>query len=74
MTKSESINSDEQTKFKNDLIEYSLDNKEKENEGFEKVFSLKSKNIHNSQFIATEDEDDKLFKLKKVKINENILF
>ena len=82
MTKSESIYSDEQTKFKNDLIGRTLENKEKENDGFGKVFSLKSKNSlslisrgkNSSQFIAEEDEDDKIIQIKKkrrAKINEN---
>ena len=77
MTKSESINSDEQTKFKNDLIGQSLENKE--NYAFGKVFSLKSKNSISgggkisSQIIDEDEQDDKIIEIKrkkKGKINE----
>ena len=75
MTKSETINSDEQTKFKNDLIGHTLENKEKENDVYGKVFSLKSKNSlslisrgkNSSQFIVEEDEDDNIIQIKKKK-------
>jgi len=69
MTKSESITSDEQTKFKNDLIGQTFENKDGDIYG--KVFSLKSKNSlisrekNSSQYIAEEDEEDKIIEIKK---------
>lgn len=71
MTKSESITSDEQTKFKNDLIGQTFENKDGDVYG--KVFSLKSKNSlisrekNSSQYIAEEDEEDKIIEIKKKK-------
>lgn len=71
MTKSESITSDEQTKFKNDLIGQTFENKDGDIYG--KVFSLKSKNSlisrekNSSQYIAEEDEEDKIIEIKKKK-------
>ena len=74
MTKSESITSDEQTKFKNDLIGQTFENKDGDIYG--KVFSLKSKNSlisrekNSSQYIAEEDEEDKIIEIKKKKIQK----
>ena len=71
MTKSESITSDEQTKFKNDLIGQTFENKDGDVYG--KVFYLKSKNSlisrekNSSQYIAEEDEEDKIIEIKKKK-------
>lgn len=70
MTKSESITSDEQIKFKNDLIGQNYENKE--HDIFGKVFSLKSKNSvsrekNSSQFNGEEDEEDKIIQIVKKK-------
>ena len=74
MTKSESITSDEQTKFKNDLIGQTFENKDGDVYG--KVFSLKSKNSlisrekNSSQYIAEEDEEDKIIEIKKKRVQK----
>ena len=74
MTKSESITSDEQTKFKNDLIGQTFENKDGDIYG--KVFSLKSKNSlisrekNSSQYIAEEDEEDKIIEIKKKRVQK----
>ena len=70
MTKSESINSDEQIKFKNDLIGQTMENKE--NFAFGKVFSLKSKNSISGgkisyQNVDEEEQDEKIIEIKKKK-------
>ena len=74
MTKSESITSDEQTKFKNDLIGQTFENKDGDIYG--KVFSLKSRNSlislekNSSQYIAEEDEEDKIIEIKKKRVQK----
>ena len=74
MTKSESITSDEQTKFKNDLIGQTFENKDGDIYG--KVFSLKSKNSlisrekNSSQYIVEEDEEDKIIEIKKKRVQK----
>ena len=74
MTKSESITSDEQTKFKNDLIGQTFENKDGDIYG--KVFSLKSKNSlisrekNSSQYIAEEDEEDKIIEIRKKRVQK----
>ena len=71
MTKSESITSDEQTKFKNDLIGQTFENKDGDIYG--KVFSLKSKNSlisREKKYIAEEDEEDKIIEIKKKRVQK----
>ena len=71
MTKSESITSDDQTKFKNDLL--AKENKENDfHYGFGKVPTLKSKTSmsnerNSSQYMGEEDEEDKIIEIRKKK-------
>lgn len=64
-TKSESITSDEQTKFRNDLIGHTFENN-KNDTGYGKIMSLKSKNS-SSNFIEEDDEEDKIIEIRKKK-------
>ena len=72
MTKSESITSDDQTKFKNDLL--AKENKENDfHYGFGKVSTLKSKTSmsnerNSSQYMGEEDEEDKIIEVRKKKV------
>ena len=73
MTKSESITSEEVTKFKNDLIGQTFENKDGEN-GFGKINTLKSKGstFHervSSSFIEEDDdEEENIIEIKKKKV------
>ena len=62
-TKSESITSDEQIKFRNDLIGHTFENNKNDN-GYGKITSLKSKNS-SSNFIEEDDDEDKIIEIKK---------
>ena len=69
MTKSESITSDDQTRFKNDLIGQTFEHKDSD---FGK-YPFKTKNSmsnekFSSQYIAEEDEEDKIIEIRKKKV------
>ena len=75
MTKSESITSDDQIRFKNDLI--GKENKDSDYHfGYGKVSSLKSKTSmsnerNSSQYFGEENEEDKIIEIRKKKVKKS---
>ena len=69
MTKSESITSDDQTKFKNDLIGQTFEHKDSDfGKNPLKTKTSMSNEKFSSQYIAEEDEEDKMIEIRKKKV------